>query len=76
MTWDAVSAKWERGYAEAAAYYAEHQNLDVPQKYVTESGLKLGNWVAYQRQSYQEKISEHGADPAHGADRNALGRSK
>ena len=55
MTWDAVSAKWERGYAEAAAYYAEHQNLDVPQKYVTESGLKLGNWVAYQRQSYQEK---------------------
>ena len=53
MQWSAVSAKWERGYAEASRYYEQNLNLDVPSKYITDSGLKLGLWISYQRQAYQ-----------------------
>jgi len=30
MVWDAFSEKWERGFAAAAQYYAEHGNLVMP----------------------------------------------
>lgn len=56
MAWNAVSAKWERGYAEAAAYYEKHTDLEVPVKYVTESGLKLGTWISYQKDAYQKGL--------------------
>ncbi len=49
MSWDAVSSQWERNYLEAAAYYRCHGNLRVPMRYVTESGLKLGNWITHLR---------------------------
>ena len=54
MVWDAVSARWERGYAESTAYYAENGNLQVPVKYVTPAGVTLGSWLATQRRLYQE----------------------
>lgn len=56
MAWNAVSAKWERGYAEAAAYYEQHADLEVPTKYITESGLKLGVWISYQKDAYQKGL--------------------
>ena len=56
MAWNAVSAKWERGYAEAATYYEKHADLEVPVKYVTESGLKLGTWISYQKDAYQKGL--------------------
>lgn len=54
MVWDAVSARWEKGYAEAAAYYAANGNLETPAKYVASSGVALGSWLATQRRLYQE----------------------
>lgn len=45
MVWSAVSSKWERNYAEAAAYYERHGNLFVPVNYVTETGFKPGAWL-------------------------------
>ena len=48
---------WDASYAEAAAYYAAHQNLDVPIAYVTASGCKLGRWVARQREKGRERLS-------------------
>ena len=56
MAWSAVSAKWERGYAEAAAYYEKNADLEVPVKYVAESGLKLGTWISYQKDAYQKGL--------------------
>lgn len=56
MAWNAVSAKWERGYAEAVAYYEKYADLEVPTKYITKSGLKLGAWISYQKDAYQQGL--------------------
>ena len=47
-----MDARWERCYAEAAAYYEQHGDLAFPKKYVTESGIRLGPWLENQRASY------------------------
>lgn len=54
MVWDAVSARWEKAYAEAAVYYAENGDLETPTKYVTPSGVALGSWLSSQRRLYQD----------------------
>ena len=54
MVWNMVDSRWEYCYAEAAAYYEQHGNLDFPKHYVTESGLRLGQWLKNQRASYLE----------------------
>ena len=56
MAWNAVSAKWERGYAEAVAYYEKYADLEVPTKHITKSGLKLGSWISYQKDAYQKGL--------------------
>lgn len=40
-------------YSLALTYYKEHQNLLVPQKYVTSDGYALGFWIAKMRQYYK-----------------------
>lgn len=46
----AVSEKhWNAYYERAKAYYEEHGNLCVPEKYVTEDGYALGYWMKLQR---------------------------
>ena len=45
MKWDAISAKWEENYLEAARYYRREGHLRVPSGYKTESGFALGAWV-------------------------------
>lgn len=54
MVWDAVSARWEKAYAEAAVYYAENGDLETPTKYVTPSGVALGSWLSSQRRLHQD----------------------
>lgn len=44
--------KWMSLYDDAAAYYHEHGNLNVPSEYVTPDGVLLGKWVARQRYAY------------------------
>ena len=53
IVWNSVDARWERCYAEAAAYYEQHGDLAFPKKYVTESGVRLGPWLENQRAAYQ-----------------------
>ena len=53
IVWNSVDARWERCYAEAAAYYERHGDLAFPKKYVTESGVRLGPWLENQRAAYQ-----------------------
>ena len=52
IVWSAVDSRWERCYAEAAAYYEKHGHLEFPKHYVTKSGLRLGPWLENQRVSY------------------------
>ena len=46
MVWNTVDYIWEENYAEAAKYYCKHGDLEVPQGYVTDSGMKLGTWIS------------------------------
>jgi len=45
MVWDMLDYYWERSYQAAYKYFLEHRNLDVPAKYVTEDGIRLGAWI-------------------------------
>ena len=52
---------WENAYAEAHRYYATHGNLEMPARYVTESGFKLGSWLANMRHA-KESLKPERAD--------------
>ena len=45
---NALTGTWEQYYQAASAFYAEHGNLNVPKKYVS-NGLCLGSWITTQR---------------------------
>ncbi|MBQ8076564.1 MAG: Helicase associated domain protein [Oscillospiraceae bacterium] len=50
MVWNnLVSEQWEKNYLEAAEYFRQHGDLRVPGRYVTPSGIKLGNWIVHLR---------------------------
>ena len=49
MIWNRVDFGFERGYASAARYAAEHGHLRVPAGYVDAEGFKLGAWLNNQR---------------------------
>ena len=55
MNWDMNIAVWNKNYNALKEYYEEYGNVDVPGKYVTKDGLKLGQWVFVQRKAYKEK---------------------
>lgn len=55
MEWSVISAKWEKNYAEAVAYYTEHGDLLVPVDYKTESGFALGAWLSNLRKTKRGK---------------------
>lgn len=44
-----LASSWETCFQEAEAYFKLHGNLKVPKRFVTESGISLGNWVITQR---------------------------
>lgn len=47
MRWESVSdLSWSRNLAAARAYYAAHGDLDVSCNYVTEDGVRLGQWIS------------------------------
>lgn len=52
MSWNVFDAKWEQGFALAAKYAAENNDLNVPVGYVTPDGQRLGLWLCNQRTAY------------------------
>ena len=44
-----LSSGWDQYYQAAALYKAEHGDLLVPKRYVTDEGLSLGSWIITQR---------------------------
>ena len=54
MRFENKRLSWEEMYEHAKAYYEEHGNLEVPQKYTIESAqgpIRLGGWITNQRQT-------------------------
>ena len=54
-----ISRPWEEYYELAKVYYEKYGNLRIPNTYETENGVKLGIWIASQRQNV-DRESEHG----------------
>ncbi len=52
MIWDKAEYQWRQSYNAAKEYYIVHGNLDVPRKFETKDGFKLGIWLANQRTNY------------------------
>ncbi len=50
--------QWDKGYAEAKAYYDAYGNLNVPVSYVSPSGYKLGHWIVDRREKGKAKHSD------------------
>jgi len=50
---DTLSASWEMMYERAKAFYEKNGHLNVPQRYKTEEGYPLGQWLLTQRKSYK-----------------------
>ncbi len=47
MRWDsAKDVSWNRYYAAAQTYHAEHGDLNVKAAYVTSNGVRLGAWIS------------------------------
>ena len=49
MKWEVIKETWDNYYSALKEYYREHENIDVPYNYETKEGLKLGEWLYYQR---------------------------
>ena len=44
---------WEERFSEAEKYYKEYKNLNVPKKYISNSGFRLGQWLALIKCQYR-----------------------
>ena len=55
INWNSISDSWLKNYEALKKYYEEHGNVDIPFKYETEEGLKIGYWVNDQRKAYKGK---------------------
>lgn len=53
MIWSVPEAQWEEGFSEAEKYYKENGNLRIPVKYISDTGYKVGVWIASQRKKDQ-----------------------
>ena len=45
MVWDVPDYLFEKNFAAALDYYRKNGNLDVPVYYVTQGGIRLGQWL-------------------------------
>ena len=52
MIWDVDAYRWEQNYRAAETYRREHGDLRPAKRYVTPDGVRLGVWLAYQREKY------------------------
>jgi hypothetical protein len=54
MTRNNNDLQWKKMYEIAKKYFFKHGNLEIPQKYVTNEGIKLGTWINTQRQYFKK----------------------
>ena len=54
MIWKAADYMWQQYYGACLTYYGTNGNLDIPYRYVTGDGLKLGCWLNNIRTAYRK----------------------
>lgn len=59
MVWDVFEDAWRHGLSEARAYSQAHGHLNVPQKFVADSGFALGQWIVCQRVDFKAGRLSH-----------------
>ena len=59
FVWDVLSSQWEEGFERLRAFIKDNGNSNVPLKYNSSDGFKLGFWVSNQRALREkEKLSD------------------
>ncbi|MEG0090446.1 MAG: Helicase associated domain protein [Oscillospiraceae bacterium] len=57
MEWEnKFETAWEQNFASAKEHFESYGNLDVPARYVLKNGVKLGAWIATQRQAHLSSL--------------------
>ena len=54
MVWDPIDSFWNKMYRLAEKYYKEHGNLNISNRFKTEEGHGLGDWVCRQRKKFKK----------------------
>ena len=49
FVWNVHDHRWQEGFDRLVAYKSEHGNVNVPRRYVTNDGYKLGRWADNKR---------------------------
>ncbi len=44
-----LASSWEMYFEEARLYFEKYGNLNVPHRYITETGMSLGSWIQTQK---------------------------
>jgi len=53
MPWEGViGGRWQRNYEALCHYYHKNGNINVPNSYITDSGIRLGAWVRKMRKAH------------------------
>ena len=65
-SWNTREAKWEEGFEALSAYTKQHGAARPLQTFVTDSGYKLGQWVAVQRGNCKNKERRARLESLHG----------
>lgn len=54
VTWNTKKAAWEEGFGQLVLFKEANGHCNVPDKYKTEGGFRLGQWVGVQRSTYRQ----------------------
>lgn len=54
MIWEVSDYLWQRYYGACLTYYGINGDLDIPSRYVTGDGLKLGSWLSNIRTAHKK----------------------
>jgi hypothetical protein len=65
-SWNTREAQWEEGFEALSSYTKQHGAARPPQTFVTDSGYKLGQWVAVQRGNCKNKERRKRLESLHG----------
>lgn len=63
MVWDVSDHLWQQYYGACLTYYQDYGDLDIPAKYTTADGLRLGTWINTIRGVYAGKNINYHLSP-------------
>jgi len=58
FVWDLKTNNWEEGFQQLCKFKDKFGHIDVPHRYVSDEGFKLGPWFAYQKNAVKNRRIE------------------